>query len=183
MAAVLGIVEGHGGGIMIQSEPGKGTTAKVIFPAQAPAGKIDTAETGGRLSPGTPGLRPEYASNTVLVVDDDEMVLDLCAAMMEQLGFKVLRASDGNKALDVFRRHAEEISLTILDLTMPGMDGVAAFHELRRIRGDAKVIISSGYSEQEVSRRFQRDEPAGFIKKPFEFSNLYKKISEVFEKG
>lgn len=128
-------------------------------------------------------MRPEYASNTVLVVDDEDMVLDLCAAMVEELGFRVLRASDGREALEVFRSHSGEISLIILDLTMPRMDGVEAFRELKSIRGDVRVIVSSGFSEQEVSGRFEGDGPSGYIKKPFELGLLREKIDEALKKG
>jgi len=183
MAAVLGIVEAHQGAIMLQSEPGRGTAIRVLFPALASEEAADAAGKGGMPSAGAFTPRPEYAADTVLVVDDEEMVLDLCTAMVEQLGFHVLRASDGREAVDVFRRHAAEITLVILDLTMPRMDGAQAFHELKRIRGDVKVIVSSGFSEQEVSHHFPEDEPAAFIEKPFEFKNLQKKIGMVLEKG
>ncbi len=183
MAAVLGIVEGHEGAITTQSEPGKGTTVEVLFPAQLPAERPG-GPGAGREPPAAGGQRrPDYASNTVLVVDDEDMVLDLCAAMVEQLGFRALRASDGQDALEVFRRHSKGISLIILDLTMPRMDGVEAFHELKRIRSDVRVIVSSGFSEQEVSGRFEGDEPSGYIKKPFELHRLREKIDEVLGKG
>ncbi len=183
MAAVLGIVEGHGGAIAIQSEPGKGTTVEVLFPAQLPVERPGVPGEGRKPSAGGAQRRRDYASDTVLVVDDEDMVLDLCTAMVEQLGFRTLRASDGREALEVFRRHAREISLIVLDLTMPRMDGVDAFHELKRIRGDVRVIVSSGFSEQEVSGRFEGDEPSGYIKKPFELDRLREKIGEVLGKG
>mgnify|MGYP003750313431 CR=1 FL=1 len=183
MAAVLGIVEGHGGAIAIQSEPGKGTTVEVLFPAQLPAERPGAPGAGREPLAGEAQRRRDRVSNTVLVVDDEDMVLDLCAAMVEQLGFRTLRASDGQEALEVFRRHSGEVSLIILDLTMPRMDGVEAFHELKRIRADVRVIVSSGFSEQEVSGRFEGDEPSGYIKKPFEFDRLREKIGEVLEKG
>jgi PAS domain S-box-containing protein len=183
MAAVLGIVEAHRGAIMLQSEPGKGTTIKVLFPVLDPAEQSGTAGAGRAPVAADAEPRPEYASDTVLVVDDEDMVLNLCTAMVEQLGFRALRASDGKEALEVFRRHAREISLVILDLTMPRMDGAAAFQELKRIRRDIKVIVSSGFSEQEISHHFSGDEPAGFIEKPFEFKSLQEKIRTVLRKG
>ena len=183
MAAVLGIVEGHEGAIAIQSETGKGTTVEVLFPAKLPAERPGAPGAGREPSAGGAQRRRDYTSDTVLVVDDEDMVLDLCAAMVEQLGFRALRASDGQEALEVFRRHVQEVSLIILDLTMPRMDGVEAFHELKRIRGDVRVIVSSGFSEQEVSSRFEGDEPSGYIKKPFELNRLQEKIGAVLEKG
>lgn len=183
MAAVLGIVEGHNGAIMIQSEPGKGTTVEVLFPAHSPEKRPGAPGTEREAPAAGEQMRPDYASNTVLVVDDEDMVLDLCAAMVEELGFRVLRASDGREALEVFRSHSGEISLIILDLTMPRMDGVEAFRELKSIRGDVRVIVSSGFSEQEVSGRFEGDGPSGYIKKPFELGLLREKIDEALKKG
>lgn len=179
MSAVLGIVKGHRGAIMIESEPGEGTSIRVMFPASdaqsrpADPGKISPhaleAET----------VQTQPASGTVLVVDDEEMVLELCSTMVERLGFSALTASDGREALAVFRRHCDKIVCVILDLTMPRMDGMAAFEALKNLKSDVRVIISSGYSEDEVAMRFQGNEPAGFIKKPFEFKVLQSEIARV----
>ncbi|MFY9397787.1 MAG: PAS domain S-box protein [Desulfomonilia bacterium] len=175
MAAVLGIVEGHGGAIMTESEPGRGTSIRVMLPAGAPAGKAALREGG---HPGR-DVAPGASSGTVLVVDDEGMVLELCAALVEQLGFQPLKASSGREALELFRGHAQEVSLVILDLTMPEMGGVEALHEIRRIRSDARVLVSSGYSEQETSKQFGEDQPDGFISKPFTLSGLSEKIGSV----
>jgi CheY-like chemotaxis protein len=115
----------------------------------------------------------------VLVVDDEDMVLELCAALVEQIGFRPLRAASGREALEVFRRHAREVTLVILDLIMPEMDGVEVLHEIRRIRPDVRVLVSSGYIEQEASGRFGEDRPDGFITKPFTLSGLTETISMV----
>jgi len=92
--------------------------------------------------------------------------------MLERLGFDVVEARDGREALIVYRDHANEIVCVLLDLTMPNMDGEEAFLALRQIRSDVNVIISSGYSEQEMIRRFSNGEPPGFIQKPYQMARL-----------
>jgi CheY-like chemotaxis protein len=84
----------------------------------------------------------------------------------------VIGAEDGNEALRIFSEHAAEVDLIVLDMTMPNMDGVRAFDGLRRIRPDVDVIISSGYSEEDVSRNFTSDKPSGFLQKPFKVEEL-----------
>ncbi len=177
MSAVLGIVKGHKGAIMVESEPGMGTAIRVLFPVPD-AGPADTVEG---LSPARSAaeVTEQPASGTVLVVDDEEMVLELCKTMIELMGYSVLTASDGKEALAVFREHSDEIACVILDLTMPRMDGITAFQAMKGAKSDARVIISSGYSVDEVATRFQGSKPSGFIKKPFELKVLQKEIERV----
>jgi CheY-like chemotaxis protein len=117
----------------------------------------------------------------VLVVDDEEMVRNLCKSMVERFGYPVMTASDGEEAVALFREHADEIACVILDLTMPNKDGMATFEELQRIRGDIKVIISSGFDEQEVTQRFVGKELAGIIKKPYQLENIRSELIRVLE--
>ncbi len=171
MAAVLGIVKGHGGAVMVESEPGNGTTVRTLFPAGNTVHASSEEDVEAVVAGQENGL-PSTVSGTVLVVDDEEIVLDLCRTMLERIGCKVLCALTGEDALEIFRRHAQEIDCVILDMTLPGMDGAAVFDDLRRIRSDVKVIISSGYTEQEVSRSFPDKIPGAFMKKPYEFQSL-----------
>jgi DNA-binding response OmpR family regulator len=99
--------------------------------------------------------------------------------MLEHDGFRVLTAVDGRDGVEVFRRHRDEIALVLLDMTMPQMDGEEAFHEIRRIRADARVILSSGYSEQDATSRFADQDLAGFIQKPYRRANLLAKIRGI----
>lgn len=180
MSAVQGIVRGHHGAILVRSEVDRGTTIMILFPVcKDPA------------VPGPPGPRVSDAedaadvtlSGTILVVDDEEMVVTLCKAMLERMGFRVLTAVDGEDAVRVFRERVDKISCVLLDLTMPNMDGEAAMHELRRIREDVKIILSSGYDEQEISRRFTGNAPAGFIQKPYLFGKLRYELERVLKVG
>ncbi len=168
MSAVLGIVRGHGGAIMLESEAGRGSTFRVLFPSINGAGAQSLMIPAPSSEAGALGVN----SGKILVVDDEDDVRNLCMEIVEFLGFQTLGAVDGNEALQIFRENASEIDLVIMDMTMPNMDGVSAFHGLRRIRPDVTVILSSGYSEKDVSSHFTGDRPADFIQKPFKVKNL-----------
>jgi len=171
MAAVLGIVRGHKGAIKVYSEPGMGTTFKIFLP------------TGGKskeMLNGQPVDNPHWrGSGTVLLVDDEVTVIDIGTEMLKELGFDVLTATNGKEALDVFAQSRDMISFVILDLTMPLLDGEQTFRELRQTQPDVKVIISSGYNEQEVAQRFLGKGLAGFIQKPYKLSTLKETIKKV----
>jgi PAS domain S-box-containing protein len=165
LAAVLGIVRVHKGAIKVYSEPGKGTTFKVLFPALEDAGE------GARTADST-ALSDWRGKGTILLVDDEESLITLGARMLEDLGFSVLTAADGLQAVDLYRKRGKEIDLVLMDLTMPHMDGVEAFGELRRLNPDVLVALASGYAEDDVSSRFEGKRPAGIIQKPYTLANL-----------
>ncbi|MBJ6724188.1 PAS domain S-box protein [Geomesophilobacter sediminis] len=172
MAAVLGIVRGHKGAVKVYSEPRKGTTFKVLFPvAQGHAEALRERVTSQELW---------HGSGTVLLVDDEETVRALGTEMLQALGFDVLTAKDGREALGIFREH-QDIKAVILDLTMPHMDGEETFRELRRTRSDVRVVMSSGYNEQEVCQRFLGKGLAGFIQKPYRLAELGAVLRETLE--
>ena len=98
------------------------------------------------------------------------------------MGFDVLSARDGAEALDLYREHADEIVCVLLDLTMPLMDGEEAFREIRRVDPEVIVILSSGYNEQDATRRFDGKGLAGFIQKPFTISSLKRKVMQVLQR-
>jgi len=171
MSAVLGIVRGHKGAIIIESMPGRGTTIQVLFPACVPVAAI---------SQPLPNISSAaLPCGTILVVDDEEMVRSVCEAILERLGFKTLSAADGEEALLMMQKYSAEIVLVLLDLTMPKMDGFRAFQEMRRLRPDIRVILCSGYSEEKATEQFVHSGLNGFIKKPFQIDELQKKISET----
>jgi PAS domain S-box-containing protein len=162
LAAVMGIVRGHKGAIKVYSEPNKGTTFKILLPASDRPAELFDSELQHTDWQGT---------GTVLLVDDEETVRGVGREMLQLLGFTVMTANDGREAIDAFKQNPE-ISLVILDLTMPKMDGEQCFRELRRIKPDVRVIMSSGYNEQEVAPKFIGKELAGFIQKPYKLSVL-----------
>ena len=173
LAAVLGIIRSHKGGMKVYSEPGKGTTFKLLLPCvEGPADKLEsTANAAGTWK----------GSGTVLVVDDEETVRKATRRMLENLGFQVVDAADGIEGLLKFRELRLRLNLVLLDLTMPRMDGVETFREMRRERPDVKVLLMSGFSEQEAVSRFTGKGLAGFIQKPFKSADLSRKIQEVLE--
>ena len=171
MSAVVGIVRGHKGAIVVESEVGKGTKIRVLFPVPGAGGEEARSREEAVSVPSGEGVVGGF-SGTVLVVDDEEAVCDLCREELEGFGFTVLTAEDGEEGVRVFREHAGEITCVILDFMMPKMDGVAAFKELTRIRPDVRVILSSGYDQQEALRLFAGQGLSGFIQKPYTLANL-----------
>ncbi|HTM52346.1 MAG TPA: PAS domain S-box protein [Bryobacteraceae bacterium] len=175
LAAVLGIVRGHNGVIQLQSEPGRGTTFKVYFPVslkEAPA-RVKRAEPAG----------PRTGQGKVLVIDDEAGVRAVAAHTLRKCGFSVILAKDGEEGLALFRQQPEEIGLVLLDLTMPKMSGDEVLQELRRIRPAVKVIVSSGYDEQDDSDRFAGEGFAGFLLKPYQPLQLIDKACRVLNAG
>lgn len=170
MAAVMGIIRGHKGAIKVYSEPGKGTTFKVLLPAGEQSARLARNENGGDSWRG---------SGTVLLVDDEETILDIGREMLQELGFDVLTACDGREALEVYLSHRKEISVVVLDLTMPHIDGEQCFRELRQIDPAVQVIMSSGFSESEVTQKFVGKGLAGFVQKPYRLAELSKALREI----
>ncbi len=174
MSAVLGIVRGHGGAITVESLPGRGTTVRVLFPV-AP----DSSEMAAAAQPGRTAGPALHLPGAVLVADDEEHVRATTVRILKRLGLRVLEAGDGREAVERFRENAGDISLVLLDLTMPRLDGAGAYAEIARIRPDAPVILLSGYSEQEVRARFTGGSLAGFVEKPFSLQTLFAEIERT----
>lgn len=173
LAAVIGIVRGHDGALTLDSETGRGSTFRVLFPA------VDGhAEEPEALPPSDLTWRGQ---GTVLVVDDESSVRGLLTQMLERLGFRVLEAEHGLAGVELFRDEAIEVDLVLLDLTMPYMDGGETYHELRKLRPDARVILMSGYDERQSVDAVTSPGLAGFLRKPFLFRDLVATLRGVFD--
>ncbi len=172
LAAVLGMVRTHKGALKLYSKPAKGTTFTVLFPAISADEEEGTETT-------VAGAAAWRGSGTVLLVDDEVTVRGVVRAMIEHLGFSVLTAADGLDALELYRERGGEIAVVLLDMTMPQMGGAETFRGLRRLDPGVRVILSSGYAEQDVVSRFASQGLNGFIQKPYTLDNLQTTLSRV----
>jgi CheY-like chemotaxis protein len=120
---------------------------------------------------------------TILVVDDEEVVRHVVSRMLKRLGYEVLTAEDGREAVDIYRERADEIVCVIVDFQMPGMNGEQTFQALREIRESVCVILTSGSLEEDMERRFEGQEVAGFIEKPFTAEILERKLNDVLQEA
>ncbi len=175
MAAVMGIIRSHNGAVKVSSVKNEGSVFTALFPIQGislrPA-TVDSADTESV---------PERG--TVLLVDDDEMVMDIGNQFLKRMGYSVRAASSGQKALDMFKQAPDRIDCLLLDFTMPGMDGLETMQRIRMIRPDAKIIITSGYTRQQIEDRFTHiGPPDDFIQKPFEMKTLQEKLHRVISR-
>jgi PAS domain S-box-containing protein len=173
LAAVLGIVRGHRGAVRVYSEPGQGTAVKVLFPAAEKGTAVPHRPSEEAPAPRDADFR---GSGTVLVIDDEPSVRDVARAILERAGFEVLVAASGREGLERFRAGADRIVAVLLDMTMPDFSGEEVFAELRSIRPGVPVILSSGYNEQDATRRFAPAGLAGFIQKPYLPADLLSKV-------
>ncbi len=171
LAAVLGIVRGHKGVVMVDSELDRGTTFKLLFPAAKGASEHGPSRTVGGAN--------WQGKGTVLVVDDEETMRSTVARMIRIIGLEPVLACDGREAIEVFRVQPDRFALVLLDLTMPHMDGEQTFTQLRRLRPDVRVVLMSGFNAQEVLVRFPGKGPASFLQKPFTVAALSATFKEV----
>lgn len=177
MSAVMGVVMGHGGAITIDSSQGGGTEIRALFPAAPRCDQDDALKQD--VNTDRPADEMPRCSGTVLVVDDEEMIVNMTCEMVELCGFRTLRAGDGDEAVNIFSSAPDEIICVILDLTMPRMDGLATFTRLRAIKPGIQVILASGYSEQDATSRFAGQGLAGFIQKPYSMETLENELRKI----
>ena len=176
LAMVYGVVKAHGGEVIIDSVPGEGTTVSMLFPAVQ--GK--TAKACQSDAPDDTRTMPApKVGSRVLLVDDEVTMLNAMGRLLKKMGLTVFRAGGGEEALAVLEREGGAMDLVILDMIMPGMDGVATFHALRRRVPDLKILLCSAYSLKEDVQTLIDEGARGFLRKPFDFEALSSAVSEA----
>ncbi|PCJ53079.1 MAG: hypothetical protein COA70_10485 [Planctomycetota bacterium] len=168
LASVLGIVRGHHGGIQVSSEIDKGTLFRLCLPI--------ATEQSLPIETQFPAIGNWKGSGLVLLVDDDETVLQLGQEMLSRLGFEVISTTDGSEALEKFTQHGEDLALVLLDLTMPGLSGEEVYAGMQDLDASIPVIMSSGYTEQDVALRLGDRGLRGFLQKPYTLDQLQAQI-------
>ncbi|MEA2545695.1 MAG: two-component system, cell cycle sensor histidine kinase and response regulator CckA [Chloroflexota bacterium] len=172
LAAVLGIVRGHGGALRVYSEIGRGSTFRIVLPlsASSPAPVEDADEVW-------------FGTGRVLAVDDDAMVRSVARRLLQSFGLTVVEAAGGREAIDCFAADPDAIDAILLDLTMPDVGGAEVVREVRAIRPDVPIVLMSGYHEDEAGAAFDGDGLAGFVQKPFTPADLAKRMRVALGTG
>jgi len=172
LSAMLGILRSHHGSLKVYSEPGRGSVFRLFLPSMAPEGAVEVATHQA----------PEWQGHgLLLLVDDEPSARDVARRMAEGLGFHVLEAADGKEALAIFELRHAELSAVLMDLTMPRMNGGQAFLSMREVNPNVPVVLTSGYSEQDVLAEFLGRGLAGFLPKPYQGSQFMGVLRRAME--
>jgi len=172
LASAYGIIQNHRGFMTVYSEPGKGTTFNIYLPASSKA-PVREKSVEAEIVQG---------SGTILLVDDEEMIVEVGGEMLESLGYTVLESPNGETAIDIYQARRDRIDLVILDMIMPGMSGGETFDRIKKINPDARILLASGYSINGQASAIMQRGCDGFIQKPFNLLELSLKISEILSR-
>ncbi len=176
LAVAQGILRAHDGGVRVESVHGKGSVFTLYFPAPTvslePQKPADAAE-----------VQLDYLvkakGRAILLVDDEEMLREAIADLLRSSGYEVLEAEDGQAGVECYRENQDRIGLVLMDLTMPRMDGRTAFLAIKDIDPDARIVLSSGYSEHEVMRSLKDKGLSGFLAKPYQFKEVAELVGKM----
>jgi PAS domain S-box-containing protein len=169
LASVYGIIKSHGGYINVYSELDQGTTFTIYLPASGKEAVEDAEVTGDII----------IGSGTILLIDDEKMILEVGRELLEEIGYTVLPAMSGQEAIEIFQRKQDVIDMIIMDMIMPGMSGSETFDRLKEINQDVRILLSSGYSVDGQATKILRRGCDGFIQKPFNMNQLAEKIHKI----
>jgi CheY-like chemotaxis protein len=172
LASVYGIIKNHGGFIDVQSEKEKGTTFTIYLPTTKRGAK-EREDDSEQIVEG---------SETILLVDDEKIILNVGMELLENLGYQVLVAGNGKEAIEVFEKNHENIDMIILDTIMPEMGGNQTYEKLKEINPGIKVLLSSGYGIDDQAVQILANDCDGFIQKPFNMEDLSKSTRAVLDK-
>ncbi|RPI79767.1 MAG: PAS domain S-box protein [Desulfobacteraceae bacterium] len=171
LSSAYGIIKNHNGFIKVDSEPGKGTTFTIYLPISE-KGLSKEVPLPAQIFPG---------QETILLVDDEEMILGTAQSLLEKIGYQVIAAKGGREGVDVYKEQNKKIDLVILDMIMPGMGGAEVYKHLKKLRPDVKILLASGYSLNSQAFQLLKKGCQGFIQKPFTIQNLSQKIREILD--
>ncbi len=173
LAMVYGIVKSHSGYIMCYSEPDEGTIFKIYFPIiEKEAERVESKKEKVPI---------EGGNETILLVDDEEAIRELAEDILTRFGYKVLMASDGETALEIYREKKEEINLVILDIIMPGIGGRKCLEELLKMNPKSRIIIASGYSINGPAKEVLKAGAKGFISKPYDMRGMLQTVRKILD--
>ncbi len=173
LASAYGIISNHNGIIFLESELGKGSTFYIYLPASAKPIETETVHADHSVG----------GNETILLVDDEEMVVDVGIQMLEMLGYKVICAFSGKQAVEIYQKEDHDIDMVILDMVMPGLGGSETFNQLKTINPNIKVLLSSGYSLNGLAAEIMRQGCSGFLQKPFDLNDISRKVRQIIETG
>jgi len=172
LASAYGIIKNHGGIITVESKQNRGTTISFYLPASEKT-VIEEEVHEEKISAG---------SETVLLIDDEAMIIDVSVQMLKKMGYEVLTAQNGREAIDTFKRNSDKVAIVILDLIMPSMGGGEVYERLKEIDSNVKVLLSSGYSIDGQAAEILNRGCDGFIQKPFKLNELSHKLRDIISK-
>ncbi len=171
MAAAYGIVVNHGGWIAVDSEPGKGTTVEIYLPA----GEAEAKEKKAK----APDVKIITGTGTILVIEDEEIVMEVLRAILERLGYRILKAKTGKEAIDIAKTFDGQIDLALLDIKLTDMSGTKVYPLIMKVRPALKVLVCSGYSIDGPAQGLLDAGAQGFIQKPFTLEILSAKLKKI----
>lgn len=180
MSVVHGIVRGHDGAVMVNSEPGQGTTITVYLPVSSSPSQSFPEKSDEPIDLNAEKHKTNNGPLSVLVVDDEPDVNGLICNILKKQGINTVSAFNGKQAVEMVNNHPDSFCLAIVDLTMPEMDGVETFRNLLQIRPNMRVIMASGYDADEIIKKFGAQSlPEHFLKKPFDYGNVTRLVDEL----
>ena len=173
LASVYGIIKHHGGFINVYSEKSEGSTFNIYLPATESEVRDQKSEVGEDI---------KHGHETVLLVDDEKMIIDVAKQILEMTGYKVLTAKSGKEAIAIYKQNMDKIDMVILDMIMPDVGGSEVYDRLKKINPEIKVLLSSGYSINGLAAEIVNRGCNGFIQKPFSIKKLSHKLREILDR-